>query len=135
MKTKLVVLLLLSLASLTSHAAVSAGTAVQVLFAGQSVGAVSWLPIVASTQKGISGISVYSTAGLPLEVGLASASEAANAEVSQMLVPPALSSIGVNGATFYPLVAGYGTRVSIRAHGSSGVVVNTGEMEMDLFYN
>lgn len=136
MKTFLFVLALMVFTP-TAHAGPSAGTGVRVRFTAQStVGTSVWVPVVTSTTRGIQGVSIFSSANYPLEIGVAYSSEAANAEVSQMIVPAPLSSVGAPGAVFYPLAVGYGTRVSIRSKGSVATeIINQGEMDMSLFYN
>lgn len=124
--------LILAFVSQSVQAAPSAGTAVRVAFASSSIGTASWVPVVTSTQKGVKGISIFSSASTPIEVGIAFANSAADSEVRQMIVPPALTGVGAPGAIFYPMSLGYGTRVSIRAVTAT---ISSGEIDMSLFYN
>lgn len=95
----------------------------------------TWAVLFPSIAKGIKGFSLFSSAPLAIEVGAASASAAANAEAAQVLIPPALSSVGAPGAVYYPLALSYGSRISIRAKSSSGTTITSGEVDMTVFYN
>lgn len=136
MKTFLFILALVVLTP-TAHAGPVSGKSVRLQFSTQStVGTSVWLPLVTSTVKGLKGVSIFSSANFPIEVGVAFATEASNAEVAQMIVPAPLTAVGAPGAIFYPLSVGYGTRVSIRSKGSVATeIINSGELDMSLWYN
>lgn len=104
-------------------------------FASTPVGAATWAPLFPSTVKGIKGLSVLNSSTAALDVGVAVAGSAAGTEVSQMVIPAALSSVGAPGAVFYPITVGYGQRISIRANQSAGTAATSGVLDMSLFYN
>lgn len=137
MKLKVLALftLVLSLVAASVHAGPVGGSIVRVNFANSSVGGVSWVPVVLSSSRGIKGLSIFSSAAKPIEIGAAFAGEVADSELAQVIVPPALSLVGAPGAVFYPIALGYGSRISIRVNGSVGEVVDSGELDMTLIYN
>lgn len=125
----------------TALAVPSSGTSVRlVLTTTSTIPAVTWTPIVSSSVKGIKGISIFnnakqSTTPHAIEVGIALAGSAADSEVTQMVIPPSQSDVGVPGAVFYPLSTGYGVRISVRNTGTSGSILNAGEIDSTFFYN
>lgn len=123
------------LASPSLWAAPSAAVATHLNFVAPNLGSVSWYPVVTSLTKGIKGVSIFNSASLPIEIGISTGGAAADAEVTQVIVPAALSAAGAPGAIFYPMVVGYGNRVSIRALSSTGATLNSGVVDMTLFYN
>lgn len=141
MKTKLAFLLAFVFTAFlslpTANAGPVGGAAYRVRFTAQStVGTSVWVPVVTSTPKGIKGVQIFSSAGFPLEVGLAFATESAGAETSQLVIPTPLTAVGAPGAIYYPLAAGYGTRISIRSKGSVATeIINSGELDMSVLYN
>lgn len=138
MKSKLSILvcsLIFTIFTAQAFASAPYGSQFHLAFASHPVGAATWAPLFPSLVKGIKGISVFNSSGAALDVGVAVAGSSPGSEVSQMVVPAALSAAGSPGATFYPITVGYGQRISIRANQSAGTAAITGVLDMSVFYN
>jgi hypothetical protein len=102
------------------------GLAVNVPYTVTNVTSVAFVQLVASTVKGIAGLTVLNLGAAPIQLALG----ASGSEVVQMIVPAQSGSTA--GPTFYPLSAGYGSRISVEALGTNNT---TGSLEVNLFYN
>lgn len=114
-----------------SHALTYA-TGVRVKYSVTGVSTNTWTVLVSSTSKSLKGIMVYNQSVSPMEIGMALSSAAANAETRQILVPPRYNTLIPQAPVFYPISAGYGTRVSLRALESGA---SEGEGQFTLIYN
>ena len=97
---------------------------VRVAFASTNVSTSSYLQLVASTVKGIKGVSVYNSGSSPVQIAFG----AAGSEVNQIVVPASASL----GPVYYPASGGYGLRVSVISVTQTN---STGELDVNLLYN
>lgn len=102
------------------------GLAINNFYATTNVTSTAFLQLVASTVKGIVGMTVLNLGTAPVQIALG----ASGSEVVQMVVPAQSGSTA--SPTFYPLSAGYGSRLSVETIGSNNT---TGTLQINLFYN
>lgn len=106
-----------------AQAAVSAGTGVRTDYSSTAVGTTNWVVLVSLLSYPGKQVHIFDSSGQTLELGIAPADAAANAEVRQMIIPP-------GGATLsLPIPAGY--RISIRAISATA---NAGENTLSVSY-
>lgn len=112
-----------SLAAMPAHA-VNDGLPIRNKFATTNVTTSAYVQLVASTVKGIKGLTVANSGSAPVEIAFGPA----GSEVVQMIAPntSALSPV------YYPLAAGYATRISVISLDQTN---STGELEVNLIYN
>lgn len=111
---------------IAAQTAFAAGNAlpVRVLYSSSNVTTTAYSQLVASTVKGIKGISVANSGSAPVKIAFG----ASGSEVDQIVVPQTTLITPV----YYPVSGGYGTRVSV----ISLVQTNsTGELDVNLIYN
>lgn len=109
--------------SLNVHAAViSTAFGVRTVYSTTNVTTGAWVELVAKTEAGISGLSIFDSCGKTLELGVG----VMGSEVRQILIFP-----GGNGG---PLSIPPGSRVSIRAVSGNCTAANT-ENDINFFYN
>lgn len=104
---------------------------VRIKYQTTSVGASSYVQLVAATQKGLKAVSFLHSGVFPISIGYG----ASGSEVAQVTIPGLTvggNSVVAPAPVVLPLSAGYGTRISIIALGGTNTV---GELQLNLFYN
>ena len=111
-----------------AHALVEA-QGIRLALTAANVGPLTWVPIVSSTVKSLQGLTVMNAGNLPLELGLALTGASANTEVSQLILPQLTAG---GPGLYYPMNAPYGSRLSLRAIGSTATY---GDVQVNLIFN
>lgn len=102
----------------------SGGLPIRNAYSSTNVTTTSYVELVASTVKGIKGVSVANSGSAPVKIAFG----ASGSEVDQIVVPQTSAITPV----VYPISGGYGTRISV----ISLVQTNsTGELDVNLLYN
>ncbi len=99
------------------------GIGVRTVYSTTNVGLVNWVVLVASLPYMTNGISSFDSSGQVMEIGTCLATDTANSELRQMLIPPG------GGVADLKIPMGY--RLSIRA--VSGAV-STGENDTNVIF-
>lgn len=110
-----------------SKAVSSGATYARLPFATTNVTTTAYVQLFAQTQKGISAVSAFNSGSAPIKLAFG----AAGSEVDQIVIPPNSSS-GATGPVVYPIIGGYGLRVSVESLVQTN---STGELEINLIYN
>lgn len=114
-----------------AHAVASSATGVIYPLTTGYVNGSDWTPIIASTTKPVKGISISSTAGVSLEVGIGLAGTASSGDARQMVIP---ANTNFTQPLYFPMVTGQGVRISIRNASSTGAI-SAGTLQLNAFYN
>ncbi len=107
----------------TSFAVSSGALAIRHNFSSH-VTASTYTELVASTVKGVKGMSLVNTGNQVVKIGFGPA----GSEVGQLIVPNSSTMTPV----YYPISAGYATRVSVISLDDTS---STGSLIMNLIYN
>lgn len=86
----------------------------------------AWTVLNTSIPKAIKAVSISNTGGVPVVIGLAPASGAANTEIGQLVIPASVT------LQIVPMVASQNQRISVIALNAS---CSTGEIQANFLYN
>lgn len=86
----------------------SYASGVRTVYSSQNVGTTNWFILFPSLTLTVSAIEIFDSSGQTLEIGTCGASDPANSEVRQLIIPP-----GGNG--YLRLQITQSQRISIRA--------------------
>ena len=100
-----------------------AGRGVRTVYGSTPVGTSDWVVIIPSLPLTVSSISIFDSSGQTMECGICEATEVANSEVRQFIIPPG----GTEAAIQIPA----GQRLSIRAISATA---NAGENDTNVFF-
>ena len=98
------------------------GIGVRTVYSGTNIGTTNWVVIIPSLPWTTSSISIFDSSGQTLEVGACGASDSANAELRQFIIPPGGVAVGIQIQA--------GMRLSVRA---ISALANSGENDFNVF--
>jgi hypothetical protein len=99
------------------------GIGVRTTYPGTNVGTTNWVVLIASLPFTSRAMSIFDSSGQTLEIGTCSASDPANSELRQFILPP--------GGITVPIQIAPGMRVSIRA---LSALANAGENDLNVIF-
>jgi hypothetical protein len=99
------------------------GIGVRTTYPSSNVGTTNWVVLIASLPYTSREMTIFDSSGQTLEIGTCSASDPANSELRQFLLPP--------GGISVPIQIAQGMRVSIRA---ISALANSGENDTNVIF-
>lgn len=112
------------IAAQTAFAVGSGALPIRKVFSSSNVTTSTYQVLVASTVKGIKGMTVANSGSAPVKIAFG----ASGSEVDQIVVP---QTSGIT-PVYYPVSGGYGTQISVISLTQTN---STGELDVNLIYN